>query len=367
MNIPRLSHRVVARQQGRFLLAQRARTLQLDAASFKELLRRVEADSLFRRLLDAGLPGGSLVKRRAFSRMRNRLKAASADMERVSAGTSGFDLGRTLADHAEGVDVLRRLGVDRSQALLGMEDQAERKRCLKAWGIGEEESGLLQALLEHVSVFGAMAALDDLAPLPVASCALVAQFEPGPDGGFVIAPLVSYFRTERYVIEYGRITEARRTGLFTEAEARRLPALLGEVEAINFRGDTLHKILCGVADAHAQFLRGGREADIAPLTQLDLAQSIGTHPSAVCRIVAGRSVLTPWGEERALSAFFPGRRKRNTRAVAAVLSEEPRLSDREVAQRLRERFGLRISRRSAALYRCGLAIPNSYQRRGAAA
>jgi len=366
MNIPRLSHRVVARQQGRFLLAQRAQTLQLDPSSFKALLNRVETDDLFRRIRDAGLPGGSLVKRRAFSRMRTRFAAAHGDMESVSAGAPGFDLGGTLAEHAEAVDILRRLGNERSQSLLAMEDLAERKRCIKSWGIDESDSGLLQALLEHLSVFGAMTSLADVAQLPVASCALVAQFEPEPAGGFAIVPLVSYFRTERYVIEYERIAEARQTGLFTEAEAKRLPSLLGEVESINFRGDSLHKILCAVADAHARFLRSGRDADIAPLTQLELAQASGLHPSAVCRTVAGRSVLTPWGEERTLSTFFPGRGRRNAQAVAAVLSEEPRLSDREVAQRLHERFGYRVSRRSAALYRCGLSIPNSYQRRVAA-
>ncbi|MFA6318902.1 MAG: hypothetical protein WC943_15950, partial [Elusimicrobiota bacterium] len=278
------------------------------------------------------------------------------------AGTHGFDVGRTLADHAEGIDVLRRLGFDRARALLEMEDLAERKRCFTAWGIDEESSGLLQALLEHLSVFGALTTLDDIARLPAASCALVARFESEPDGRFAVAPLVSYFRTEHYVIEYERITQARRTGLFTEAESRRLPSLLGEVEAINYRGDTLHKILCGIADAHAQFLRSRRDTDLAPLTQLNLAMTIGAHPSAVCRVVAGRSVLTPWGEERALSTFFPGRRGRNAQAVASVLSQEPSLSDREVALRLRERFGVRISRRSAALYRCGLSIPNSYRR-----
>ena len=367
MSGPRLSHRLAARQQGRFLLAQRAQTMELGAAAFKELLRRVEEDPLFRRLLDSGLPGGCLVKRLAFSRMRDRLAAAHADLEGVSAGTAGFDVGRTLADHAEGIDLLRRLGFDRAKTLLDMEDLGERKRRIKDWGLDEESSGLLRALLEHLSVSGAMASLDDVARLPAASCAPVAQFEPGPDGGFVIVPLVPYFRKERYVIEYERLAEARRTGLFTEAEGRRLPSLLGELEAINFRGDVLHKILCGIAEAHAQFLRSRRDDDLAPLTQLSLAQAAQIHRSAVCRTVAGRSVLTPWGEERALSTFFPGRRSRNARAVAAVLSEEPRLSDREVAQRLQERFGYRLSRRSAALYRRGLSIPNSYRRRAAAA
>ena len=77
----------------------------------------------------------------------------------------------------------------------------------------------------------------------------------------------------------------------------------------------------------------------------------------------GRSILTPGGWERPLAAFFPGRQGQKAQAVAAVISGEPSLSDREVARRVSERFGYRISRRSAALYRSGLSIPNSYQRR----
>ncbi len=363
MSTPRLAHRTVARQQGRLLLAHRAQALEMDAASFKDFLRRVEGDALFLRLMDAGVPGGSFIKRQAQGRMRGRSAGTPPDLERISSGSTGFDLGRTLAEHAEGVEALRRLGVEKAKMLLEMESLAERKDRIKDWGIEEEAAVLLQALLEHLSIFGAMTAWGDAVLAPAAPCAIVARFEPGPEKGFLIVPLVSYFRTERYAIDYERITQARRQGVFSETEAKRLPALLGEVEAINYRGDTLHKILCAVADAHADYLRGGRDVDLAPMTQLNLAESIGANPSAVCRTVAGRSVLTPWGEERPLASFFPGKAKRNAQAVAAVLSDEPRLSDREVAQRLRERFGFRISRRSAALYRCGLSIPNCYRRR----
>jgi len=366
-HIPRLSHRAVVRQQGRFLLAHRAQTLELDGPSFKDLLRRVERDALFCHLLDAGSPGGSLIRRRALARMRGFSSAASGDLDQVSAGPAGFDLGGTLAAHAEGVEALRRLGVERAKLLFGSDDLGERRRSLRAWGLGEEDSDLVQALIEHLSVFGAMSAMDEAVLIPGAPDAIVARLEPDPSGSFVIVPLVSYFRTERYVIDYERIAQARRQGLFSEAESKRLPSLLGEVESINYRGDTLHQILCGLADAQARFLRSGREEDIAPLTQLALAQALGAHPSAVCRAVSGRSILTPWGEERPLSAFFPGRRGSNSRAVAAILSSEPRLSDREVARRVSERFGVRISRRSATLYRRGLSIPNSYRRRVAAA
>jgi hypothetical protein len=294
--------------------------------------------------------------------MQRRIPASALDVERAPAGDSGFDVGRTLAEHAEGIATLRELGFERCKGLLEIESLSERDSRLAAWGVDEESRALLRTLLDHLSAFDVMTGLGDAVLAPAAPCALVARFEAGSDGRFAISSLVSYFSTDRYAIDYERLTQARRDGIFSEAESNRLPALLAEIESINYRGDTLHKILCGLADAHVQFLRSGREEDLAALTQLNLANSIGVLPSAVCRAVAGRSILTPWGEERTLASLFPGRRARKARAVAAVLRAEPRLSDREVAQRLHERFGYRISRRSAALYRCGMSIPNSYGR-----
>ena len=362
MSAQRLAPRPAARQRGRFLLAQRAMVMGLGSASFRELLLRIERDPLFLRLLGGTALGGSLIRRRALSRMKLRPSAAPEKAEAVPASTAGFDLGRTIEEHAEAVEALRELGYDKAKQLLATEELIQRQSLLEAYKTEKEARTLLLALLEHLSLPGVISPLERLVPAQGAPCAPVARLEPGPGGKLAVVPLVSTLRSERYEVDYEGLAEARRRGEFSEEEADRLPALLAEVESINFRGDTLHKVLCGLADAHAAFFRSRRRQDLAPLTQLDLSRTIGVHPSAVSRAVACRSLLTPWGEERRLADLFPGRGGHGMYAVESVLARESGLSDRQVAERVLEIFGCRISRRSAAIYRSRLSIPNSYRR-----
>ena len=350
-------------QRGQLLLARRAQILGLNGAAFKELLRRMEQDSLLRRLLAEECPGGPLIKRRGEFPARGRSFAAQPDADAVSAGTSDFELGRTLEVHAEAVNALRELGFERAKTLLAVESAAERKSCFEAWGLDKETAELVQALMEHLSVRGTMATLDGVVPARAARCSLVARLELGPNGNFAIVPLVSHARMGRYAIEYDRIEQARHGGFFSQTESERLPSLLGELESINYRGETFHQVLRGLAHAQAAFLRSGNRGELVPLTQRSLAQTLGVHPSVVCRAVADRSLLMPWGEERPMASLFPGKHGRNLWAVEVLLSSEPRLSDREIARRVLERFGCRISRRSVALYRGELSIPNVYNRR----
>lgn len=354
------SHPAQRLRPDRLLLARRSQLLEERGSRLKELVRLVEEDPVFRFLTDASGTDAPLVRKRVLSRCPGRPQAPAVDAE-WAPGAGGFDLASALELHADAVEALRGLGVERAQSLLRMESLHERKRRAADWGLREEEIAGVLKLLEHLEACSADGHLGQVVP-PRAFSAPVARVEAGPDGRLEVLTLTPGLSGLRYDIDYEGIALARASSRLSDEALRRLPSLLSELEALNFRNGTLDNLLRTLAEAQASFLRSGREEDLAPLTQRRLAASLGMHPSIVCRAVARRSILTPQGRELPLTSLLPGERAAKLRSIESLLRCAPALSDRELAAGLWSRFRIRLSRRSVALYRRRLDIPNVYGR-----
>lgn len=137
------------------------------------------------------------------------------------------------------------------------------------------------------------------------------------------------------------------------------------VRGIEMRQETLLKTARVVFERQKQFLRLGEEG-MVPLTLREVAEQIGMHESTVCRVVANKHVLTPWGIYP-LKDFFPtqitgAEGDTSGTAVRAMIrkiidgenSAHP-LCDGEVAALLARR-GIRVARRTVAKYREAMRI-----------
>lgn len=137
------------------------------------------------------------------------------------------------------------------------------------------------------------------------------------------------------------------------------------VRGLEMRNETLIKTARVVFARQTQFLRQGEEG-MMPLTLREVAEAIGMHESTVCRVVANKHALTPWGVYP-LKAFFPtqiagAEGETSGTAVRAMIrkiidgenSAHP-LCDGEVAALLARR-GVRVARRTVAKYRESMRI-----------
>jgi RNA polymerase sigma-54 factor len=137
------------------------------------------------------------------------------------------------------------------------------------------------------------------------------------------------------------------------------------VRGLEMRHETLLKTARVVFERQRQFLRIGEEG-MVPLTLREVAEAIGMHESTVCRVVANKHALTPWGVYP-LKAFFPtqitgAEGDTSGTAVRAMIrkiidgenSAHP-LCDGEVAALLARR-GVRVARRTVAKYREAMRI-----------
>jgi RNA polymerase sigma-54 factor len=100
------------------------------------------------------------------------------------------------------------------------------------------------------------------------------------------------------------------------------------------------------------------------------------HPSIISRATSGRSIETPWGEEKPLKAFFvaagPKQREEILRHIRNILREEKYelqkgsikkpSGDKEIAAILLSKYGVSISQRTVAKYRNSMKISGAFHR-----
>lgn len=147
------------------------------------------------------------------------------------------------------------------------------------------------------------------------------------------------------------------------------------MRAIEQRHATLLAIGRCLLSVQRGFFEHGPGA-LKPLTQAQVAQLIGRHPSTVGRAIAGKSIETPFGLIP-LSRFFASRIPQGSEheslsdatikaEIEALIGQEDSaapFSDEAIAKALRDR-GVSVARRTVAKYRSGLKVlPAHFRRR----
>jgi len=179
--------------------------------------------------------------------------------------------------------------------------------------------------------------------------------------------VISYFSPSlargRYLINYERFEELNNSGAFNKDEARETRQLFKKLELINSRKDTLNQILQGIVDRQTLYFQAGDPRSLLPVSQKELAKKIGLAPSSVSRAIRGKSINTPWGEEVSLKNFFPRPKRFRKELLGQLIESDAALSSDEMIRiRLKEKFGVAISRRSVANLREELKIPATGRR-----
>ncbi len=144
------------------------------------------------------------------------------------------------------------------------------------------------------------------------------------------------------------------------------------VKGLARRATILQRVASAVVHIQEAWLDGGRAA-LAPLTQREVAEQCGLHPSTVSRATANKLLFIEDGpyaghtcELRTLVTTRP-RIEGAVQAVAALLAHEAAtggrpLSDAQIAAFLKSR-GCQVARRTVAKYRARLGFGHAYQRR----
>ncbi|HMA59139.1 MAG TPA: RNA polymerase factor sigma-54 [Halanaerobiales bacterium] len=141
------------------------------------------------------------------------------------------------------------------------------------------------------------------------------------------------------------------------------------IKSIEQRRMTVYRIAKTIADKQKNFLDDGVKY-LKPLTMQEIADEIDMHESTVSRATDNKFIQTPRGIFDFKFFFSGGVNDISTVSIKAIIieiiKEEDKsspLSDNAIAELLRTKQNLKLSRRTIAKYRNELGIPSSVKRR----
>jgi hypothetical protein len=286
--------------------------------------------------------------------------------EEVVADRGSFDVETILLNKERVVRQVQRLGVEKfKRYFLYPEPDISADDIARDCDLTVSEVRRINSLIDEFAVLSEFHNPSALSPERGIHYAKVASVERGPDG-FLIGYSSPFLARGRYSIDYEKFEELKRAGTLSEAEAREAKHLFRRLELINTRKDSMTQILLGILEKQVVYLESGDDKALLPFTQRRLAQRLELAPSTISRAIRGKSISTPWGEEKPLKQFFPRTKRFKRELVKGLLeTEKEPISDEAMKAKLQEQYGVSISRRSVANLRSELKIAAVRQRQQA--
>lgn len=144
-------------------------------------------------------------------------------------------------------------------------------------------------------------------------------------------------------------------------------------KALSQRKSTMIRVMAAIIEQQAEFFHTGRPELLRPMTLRDIADACGIHESTVSRAVKDKYVQLPTGLCEIRSFFSQGVEQEGDQSsssikmrLAELVKREDKqapLSDQKMAELLKEKEQIAISRRTVAKYREQLSIPSSALRK----
>ena len=340
-----------------FLRMEQASLMELPEEEFQRLVAEIERSPLFQRLYQKE----KVLRHHRFP--RTDISSSFYQLKEEAVADKGsLDVESLLLNKKRAIDQIQKLGLEKfKRYFLFPESGMSVEEIARECDLAISEVQKINSLIDEFSILSEFYHPSVLSSGEV-HYSKIASVERSRDG-FIIGYFSLSFARGRYAIDYERFEQLKAGDAFSETEVKQAKQLFRRLELINTRKDTVSQILQNIVEHQALYLESGDLRALLPFSQKELAKKIGLAPSSVSRAIRGKSIDTPRGEEIPLKHFFP-RPKRFRKELLRQLFEtdEGLLSDEAIKVKLREKFGIAISRRSVANLRKELKIPAAHKK-----
>jgi hypothetical protein len=313
---------------------------------YKRYVLSIEKDPLFL-LMRASRQGRSkILRRRPWSETRFRFQELAYDPPERS-----LEKGHSATEVPEQIRrLIQRIGQkDFERYFLYNEDELDKKVIADDLKLSEREVHQVADFLDRFELEEGAGA-GALLPSPSSAVETIASLAWESDRRLTIFMSVHYARG-RYVIDYDRLEELKRSDPDVAAHWGKFKSLIHRIELVNRKQTALTGAIRFLAEAQAPYFLKEDPSCLKPLLQRDAAAHLKIAPSSVCRVIDGRALRTPWGEEQPLKFFFPSQRQVALFLVRAILREKPALKDKGLWDVLKNKHRMNVSLRSVNMYR----------------
>ena len=364
-------------RQGFAFGAKLAGILEMPGRDYSKLIGEIESDPLFMQL-KYGADGSERAIR--YSRFKRAgLSGRFFELNEgivAHTGDAGAEVEKLLAGKKKILAVIRKIGEERFRRyFICAEEELSVDEIAEHCGVSGGEAVEILRLVNSVDLYNEFSTPQAALPENTPSYNKVAVLVRQKDGIFINFTSVHLARG-LYEVNNGIIDRMVAGGRFSPQEKKRLRELLGKIEFVNIRKSLIYIIISKIIEKQRAYLESYGRRERAAFIQKELAKTMGVHPSIISRAVAGRSVETPWGEEKPLKEFFlsahPQQKQGIVNRIVEILDNEKismsgglmkkPLSDSAIAGMLRNKYGVAIAQRTVAKYRNELGIPGAFHR-----
>jgi transposase len=339
---------------------QQANLLEMPEEEFNKLTAEVEGSPLFEKLYQKE----KIVRYQRYPKTDISARFYELNEEVAAGGIGALDIESLLSNKEAVVRQIQKMGLEKFEHyFLYPEPGTSVQEIAQECDLDIPEVEKINSLINEFCVMSEFYHPSTLSSGHGIHYSKVASIERGSEG-FVIGYFAPCYARGRYSIDYERFEELKGNGAFSAAEAKEIRQLFKKLELINSRKDTATRILHGIVEKQALYFESGNSKALLPFSQKELAEKIGVVPSSISRAISGRSLETPFGEEKALKDFFPKPRMFRKELVRQLLETgEEFPSDEAIKAKLEQKFGVSISRRSVANLRKELRIAAAWKRK----
>ncbi|MEA3485326.1 MAG: hypothetical protein U9R03_01315 [Candidatus Aerophobetes bacterium] len=347
--------------------------LSLPEKEFVEYIKQIEEQEEFKELLNY-----KVVKYRKFSGIR--LNPSIQFKEELISGKD-FNFEELIEKDPKSWQIVKKvaikLGRDRFSNFLKGDELSIRdiaKECALSLEEAERFTNFINRFQTHQIFFNPDTSSVKFTP-SLSHFSRVAYIE-NQKGELVIFPGddSSYLEKGKYVIDYERWESLIQNRDVPHNRTKKILSLFHKLNIINHRVTTLYRIIHQMKEKQSSFLLSGDPRDKVPLTQKQMAQILEVNPSTISRSVANKSIITPQGKETPLKSLFTLGKEKISALITDILEEEKKklekkgllklLSDKQIKDRLKEKYEIQIARRTITKYRRELLeMPSSRKRK----
>ncbi len=350
-----------ARQEFKLLVRlEQANLLEMPEEEFNKLITEVESSPLFKKLYRKE----RIIRYQRYPKTDISPRFYQLNEEIAAGGMGTLDIESLLSGKEDMVRQIQKMGLENFRRyFLYPEPGVSVEEIAQECNLELPEVEKINSLINEFSVMSEFYYPSALSPEHGVHYSKVASIERGAEG-FIIGYLSPSHARGRYSIDYERFEELKGSGAISGAETKEIRQLFKRLEIINSRKDTVNRILQNIVEKQAAYFESGAPKALLPLSQKELAKKIGLVPSSISRAISGKSLETPWGEEKTLKDFFPRPRRFRKELVKQLLETgEEFPSDEAIKAELEQTFGVSISRRSVASLRKELKIAAARKRK----
>lgn len=343
-----------------------SRLIELPEETFRHLVSQIEKNPFFQKLARPENPKEKIFGRRPF--LNTDLSHRFYQINEETMPQSGAsDVGQLLEKHKKIIPIIHNMGIDCfRQYFLADHEDFNVEQIAQKCQITPAEVKTIRELVDDCSIQDLInPRTETTSPELSLHYTKIAAIEKNevPNSGdseLRIGYFSCFYARGRYSVNYNKLYQMKREGKFTEVEFKRIKRLIKQVELINTRQTILYQIISNIVQTHADYFKTGMEKDLKPLSGQDLAAKLGVHRSTVHRAAAGRSLETPWGEEKKLKFFLINQKSVNKIVFNNVLTTtECKLSDTAYQKILKDEFQITLARRTICTYRNELSKRSS--------